>query len=184
MKVCNRKKKNESGASMLETMIALTLMCLIFFGALQLWQWAMAKMFCNYAAFYAGKAYSLGYSVRTINKAARIAAIPVSGPDDDKILKLDKKTLETRLRTYMASGNAGVDFPYWDAKGKDPNLKVSHPTDGAGFITVKLENAPYFDGVWELLTKLGSADAPQKKFPHVHPEGRIKVINHSDGWAE
>ena len=161
---------------MLETMIALILMCLIFFGALQLWQWAIAKMFCNYAAFYAGKAYSLGYSVRTINKAARIAAMAISGPDDDKIMYLDKKTLETRMRLYMSSGNGGVDFPYWDARGRNPNLKVSHPINGPGAITVRLENAPYWsDGIKKFLHLGGKA---------VNPEGQMRVINHSDGWAE
>ena len=176
MKNNRRKIKKQSGVSMLESLIALMMMCLIFFGSLQLFQWALAKLFCNYSAFYAGKAYSLGYSVRTINKAARIAAIPISGPDDDDLLKLDKKTLETRLRTYMASGNAGVKFPYWDAVGNDPDLEVGHPVDGSGFVEVSLRNAPYFsDGLKRFLNIGGRA---------VHPKGRLKVISHSDGWTE
>lgn len=176
MKKRQLKKKRQSGASMVETMIALILMCLIFFGALQIFQWAMAKMFCNYAAFYAGKAYSLGYSVRTINKAARIAAIPISGPDDDNILQLDKKLLEMRLRMYMASGNAGVVFPYWDAVGDDPDLRVNYPAKGTGKISVMLKNAPYFSDGFKKFLHMGGRP--------VNPKGELKVINHSDGWAE
>ena len=176
MKISSRKRKKQSGASLLESMIALLLMCLIFFGALQLWQWAMAKMFCNYAAFYAGKAYSLGYSVRTINKAARVAAMAISGPDEDRIMHLEKKALETRMRMYMASGNAGVHFPYWDARGRNPNLRVSHPANGTGCITVMLENAPYWSDEIKNFLHLGGRP--------VNPEGKMQVINHSDGWAE
>ena len=176
MKISSRKRKKQSGASLLESMIALLLMCLIFFGSMQIFQWALAKLFCNYSAFYAGKAYSLGYSVRTINKAARIAAIPISGPDEDGILKLDKKTLETRLRTYMASGNAGVKFQYWDAPGGDPDLQVGHPVNGPGYVRVTLKNAPYLsDGIKNFL-KIGGRP--------VNPQAELKVINHSDGWAE
>ena len=63
---------------MLETLIALIMLCLLFFGAMQIFQWAFARMFCDYSSFYAAKAFSLGYAYRTISKVARVAAIPIS----------------------------------------------------------------------------------------------------------
>lgn len=176
---CPKKRKNQTGSSLLESMIALILMCLIFFGALQLFQWAMARMFCDYASFYAAKAYSLGYAYRTINKAARVAAIPISGRDEYSILKLPRKTLTNRLRLYMASGNAGVDFPYWDSSGKDPQLKIylsenvenNHLTG-----RVTLQNAPYLsEGLGKFLR------ITQKT---VNPSGYTQIINHSSGWSK
>lgn len=177
MKKCQLKKNRQSGASVVESMIALIFMCLIFFGAMQLFQWAMARMFCNYASFYAGKAYSLGYAYQTIKKAVRIAAIPISGPDDEKLLNLGKTQLENRLRMYMASGNAGVEYPYWDASGNDPNLifKLSRDTSRTyGKAEVVLENAPYLSKGFEKFLRMGGRP--------VNPEGSSKYINHSREW--
>lgn len=161
---------------MLESMIALILMCLIFFGAMQLWQWAMARMFCDYSSFYAAKAYSLGYVRRTIDKAARIAAIPISGKDEYGILKLDRQDLTARLRLYMATGNAGVDFPYWDVGNNQTNLSV-HPSRKS---QVTLQRAPYIspelsDGFRNFLHISDKA---------VNPNGSTQTVIYCDDWME
>ena len=173
-----RKKRFQSGSSITETMIALILMCLIFFGAMQLFQWAMARMFCDYSSFYAAKAHSLGYSYRTSSKAARIAAIPISGQDRNSLLKLPRKTLTSRLRLYMSSGNGGVDFPYWDAKQKEPNLLLyfsSSATGNTHLAGVILANAPYLSDGLKKFFKISNEP--------VNPYGYTYFVDHSNAWG-
>lgn len=173
------RKTSQAGSSMVESMIALILMCLIFFGAMQIFQWAMAKMFCNYSSFYAAKAYSLGYAYRTINKASRVAAIPISGKDQYKILKLSRRDLENRLRLYMSTGNAGVDFPYWDASGKSPQLRVGlseNPELNHVSARVTLRNAPYISEKFGNFLRITNKP--------VNPEGYSQTVNHCEGWTK
>lgn len=179
MKLSRHKRKSQSGASMLETLIALIMLCLLFFGAMQIFQWAFARMFCDYSSFYAAKAFTLGYAFRTISKAARIAAIPISGPDENNLLKLERRDLTNRLRLYMSTGNAGVEFPYWDASGKDPDLRVSFsqfPEMNYIRTGVTLKNAPYLSegfGNFLRLTKKS-----------VNPNGETYIIDHSSAWMK
>ena len=164
---------------MVESMLALMLLCLLFFGTLQLFQWGMAKMFCSYSSFYAAKAFSLGYAYRTISKAARIAAIPISGRDEHKILKLERNALTNRLRLYMSSGNAGVDFPYWDSSGNDPQLRVSlseNPETNLLYSQVTLRNAPYISKGFEKFLRITNKP--------VNPSGYTRMPDHSTGWSE
>ena len=179
MKKTCRKKSSQSGSSMLETLIALIMLCLLFFGAMQIFQWAFARMFCDYSSFYAAKAFSLWYAKRTIDKAARIAAIPISGPDENNLLKLERKDLTNRLRLYMSTGNAGVNFPYWDASGRDPDLKVSYtliPDLTLIRTEVTLKNAPYISK--------GFGDFLRITRKSVNPNGESRIIDHSHGWGQ
>ena len=179
MKIIDRKNKSQSGSSIVETMIALVLMCLIFFGGFQLFQWAMARMFCDYSSFYAAKAYSLGYAKRTIDKAARIAAIPISGRDENGILKEDRKALANKLRLYMLTGSGGVHFPYWDAGSRMPNLRVSHtenPDINVITARVTLRNAPYVTEGFGNFLRITNRP--------VEPTGDSATINHCTVWMK
>ncbi|MBR2508201.1 MAG: pilus assembly protein [Lentisphaeria bacterium] len=179
MKKTCRKKSSQSGSSMLETLIALIMLCLLFFGAMQIFQWAFARMFCDYSSFYAAKAFSLGYAYRTISKAARVAAIPISGPDKYGLLKLPRKELTNRLRLYMSTGNAGVNFDYWDGSGKDPDLRVSYseyPELKQIRTKVTLHNAPYISKGFNNFLHITNKP--------VNPYGSTYMVNHCAGWTE
>jgi len=117
---------------MVETTAALVVLCLVFFGLFQIFHYATARLFCSYASFYGAKAQSLGYAKRTIDKAVRVAAVGISGEDRSSppLFKGDLSLLE-RMRLYMATGNSGLDFSYWDPQGRDaPELRVSIPSYG------------------------------------------------------
>lgn len=191
MKKYKLKKKRQSGASMVETMIALMIMCLIFFGTLQIFQWAMAKMFCTYAAFYAGKAHSLGYARSFREKAANIAAIPISGEDQNNILDGDRVALENDLRLYMASRYPKVDFKYWEKSYNhspdDTYLDVEVDTRSNTAI-VTLRNAPYISQEFteeaqskQLFSTYGSFYG---KNPLANPQGKVQTIDHAKEWLE
>lgn len=76
-----KRRKSESGATIVESLFCILLLCLVFFSLLQIWHWGVAKMLCEYSSFYATKASSLGYSRRIVQRASRIAATGVSGED-------------------------------------------------------------------------------------------------------
>jgi type II secretory pathway pseudopilin PulG len=191
MKINSRQKNRQSGASMVETMIALMVICFIFFATLQIFQWAMARMFCNYAAFYAGKAYSLGYARSFQEKAANIAAIPISGRDEYKILNNDRKTLENDLRLYMSTRYPKVDFSYWpksyNNSKEDTYLNV-HVDAQTNVATVTLRNAPYISQ--EFTENAHAKDLFSNhsgfygKNPLANPKGKIRTVDHAKEWLE
>ena len=188
MKMSAHKRKKQSGASMVETMIALVLMCLLFFGAMNIFLWVMTRMFCDYSAFYATKAFSLGYAAQTIRKAAYIAAIPISGKDENNLLKQERNDLGDRLRLYMSTGNAGVDFPHWHNNRYGncncnntclnvvyPSVKEGEPTYFSG--RVKLRNTTYLSEIRKLFFMKNSSK-------NQDISGKSYSINHSKAWME
>lgn len=187
MKKRQLKTKRQSGASTLEAMIALMLMCLLFFGAMNIFLWVLTRMFCDYSSFYTAKAFSLGYAWQTIRKATNIAAIPISGKDEDKILSEDRENLISRLQLYMSTGNAGVNFAFWDnggRRGKEPTLyfqvpsvKKGEPKEMKG--TVELRNTTYLDGIRKVML-IGRPGTTEYK----DVEGSTQTINHSAIWME
>ncbi|MBR2723151.1 MAG: pilus assembly protein [Lentisphaeria bacterium] len=191
MKINSRQKNRQAGASMVETMIALMVICFIFFATLQIFQWAMARMFCNYAAFYAGKAHSLGYARSFQEKAANIAAIPISGKDEYNILDNDRKTLENDLRLYMSTRYPKVDFSYWPksynhSKG-DTYLDVSVNSQ-TNVATVTLRNAPYISQEFTENARAKDLFSNYNRFygdnPLANPKGKIRTVDHAKEWLE
>ena len=172
MKCSDLKKiiKDETGASILESMIAIMLLCLIFFGVMQVFSFAMDQMVCRYAAFNGAKAWSLGYTPRITEKTVRLSAMGISGKDYSKptMRNLSKYSLKERMQQYMMSGNADVDFEYWQNKGcatcsqaSGTQLKhsISSKNGAEVRIQVRLEHAPMLtDGIGGLL-HMGFDDA-------------------------
>lgn len=101
--------QQQQGSVIFEAVLAICVLLLVFFALLQVYRWAAAELFCHYSVFYSTKAASLGYRPNIGLRAARVAAIAVSGghssTDADE---------ETRAEGYMQRGDAsGVSYPYW-----------------------------------------------------------------------
>ena len=113
------KRRNTRGASLVEAMFAICIMCLLFFALLQIWYWCNAKLFCRYGAYYAVKAKSLGFNNHIVLRAARTAAIPASGP------ARNSGYAPYNARAYMLHGDgSGVSYQYWHPTKKgDPELQ-------------------------------------------------------------
>lgn len=127
-----RKKNSERGATILESLMCILFLCLIFFGLMQIFQWSMAQMLTEYSSFYAAKAYSLGYSNRIIERAARVAITGASGQDvsaTPTVAPFSQKNLSEAAEEYMRYGqygSRGIRFEYWEDEGNTINSNLPH----------------------------------------------------------
>ncbi len=64
---------------MIESMLVLLLMAVVFFGMFQFFYAAAARDILDHSAARAARARAVGFNHWMVNKAARVAAIPVSG---------------------------------------------------------------------------------------------------------
>ena len=148
-----RKKKAERGATILESLICIMLLCLIFFGLMQIFQWSMAQMLTDYSSFYAAKGYSLGYSRSIIVRASRVAITGASGQNTSVIpvtAPFTRTKLSDAAREYMMYGQHGssqINYEYWEPDNitdDTPIVEVHHPDPDARIIDgrVKIKNMP------------------------------------------
>ncbi len=129
-----KKLRNQTGASMVETLFAMVVMLLIFFGLVQIIVWASGKMICEYAAFQVARGRSMGYTNNIIMKAGRVAAMGASGRDISEQPLRTGATLDevgSRAEDYMryeSFGNYGVNYEFWDGS-ESGELVISSQAD-------------------------------------------------------
>ena len=70
---------NRSGQAMVESLIAITLICLIFFGSMQISQLFAAREILYHAAARGARAKTVGFNQWMVRKAIHVASIPISG---------------------------------------------------------------------------------------------------------
>ena len=178
-----RKKKSERGATILESLMCIMLLCLIFFGLMQIFQWSMAKMLSEYSAYYATKAYSLGYSTSIVERAARIALTGASGQDLSNIptvAPFTQANLSEAAEEYMFYGRygpRGINFEYWEpdtVTSDTPIIEINsvNPlTSGTSAGRVQVKNMPLLSE--NLSWFLGGATEADI------PYGEARAFNHS-----
>ena len=71
--------KRKAGQSLLETCIVMMVLCLVFFGLLQLSQLSAFKEVLDYAAGCGARARTVGFNDFMVHKVVRVAAIPNAG---------------------------------------------------------------------------------------------------------
>lgn len=98
--------------TMVESVMVLCVLFLFFFGMLQIMEWFFGFIFCQYSAYYATKGMSLGYADYVTLRAARVAAMSISGPSN--FSGNDSNSNYNRAKNYMSRGDAsGVWYRYW-----------------------------------------------------------------------
>ena len=112
--------------SMFEAVMALCILFLLFFGLLQIAEWCINTVFCQYSAFYAAKGMGMGYQDRITLRASRVATIGIAGPP----LGGGSKRLNDyeRAQNYMQSGDAsGVWYKFWGSVQNQhgPQIKLN-----------------------------------------------------------
>lgn len=172
-----RRNKRERGSTTFEAIMAIVILFLIVFSMLQIYHWCMTQQVCQYSAFFTNKWVSLGYHDELALRAAKVAAIPISGRsvgsgDDD----------EAAAERYMIDGdNSGVQYEFWHPRNKtfdNVNLAVyrtsnSRETDVR--TTVQLENAPLLNP--NLAKFLSIRKAPD-------PKASVAGYNYSKEYLE
>ena len=120
-KLKTQKFRRQRGSVIFESVLAICVLMLAFFALLQIYRWAMAELFCHYSVYYATKGAALGYSPNIALRAARVAAIAISGGRSST-----DRNEEDRAESYMQYGDAsGVSYPYWHPQtSRSPYLEV------------------------------------------------------------
>jgi hypothetical protein len=166
------KRRNIKGVSLVESMFAICIMCLLFFALLQIWYWCNARLFCRYGAYYAVKAKSLGFNNPMVLRAARVAAIAASGPARNKGNAADN------ARSYMLHGDgSGVSYQYWHpSRAGEPELQVSGNFQGED-INAKVK-IRYMTMLHDSLEKLFGITEPPD------PQASVKMYNYGNVYLE
>ena len=161
------KKRKCSGVSIVESMFAICIMCMLFFALLQIWYWCNSKLYCRYGAYFAAKAKSTGFNNHMVLRAARVASIPASGPSRNK------RSASENAHAYMTNGDgSGVSYQYWHPSNQgNPELQVSGFFNDEHIRTkVKIR---YMTMLHDSLEKIfGIHDAPD-------PAAEVKMFNYA-----
>ncbi len=165
-----RNKPSERGTSAVEALTAVLIMALLFFGLLQIRQWCLTGLFCDYASYYAAKAVALGYTPQAALRAARVAAMPVCG----RRYGGENLSPAAAAEQYMRFGDlSGIRCEYWNGNGggaPELRLRGEFGGDGMAYTSVTMENAPLIHP--RLSVPLGIKRPPE-------PGGRAAVFNYS-----
>lgn len=170
------KPCRERGSAIAEAMLCLVFLCFIFFGLMQIFQWAAAKMLCEYSAFYTAKAHALGYWHSIVIRAARVAATGASGQDisgSPATIPYSREALARRARDYMERGRYGayqVNYEYWEGTeeygdGRGGRLviwpnNISFEPENVS-VSVQLQNLPLLTpGIAHFLGNVTSVNIP------------------------
>jgi hypothetical protein len=74
------RKERKAGAAMVESCLAVIMLCLILFGILQVSYLIMARDVITFSAFASARALTVGMKEDFIERVARTASIPTAGP--------------------------------------------------------------------------------------------------------
>lgn len=176
---------NQRGATIVESMVCMVLLCLVLFALLQIFQWTMAKMVCEYSSFYAAKARAVGFADTLVIKFGRVAAIAASGKDtgtdkeplQSQYSNLDDYRLQltARAQNYMSPSSSTVNYEYWpDGQtigGTTPVLYVDATNGDTVISSVGIHNMPLLDkGITMFVNGVKNVDIPV---------GTSQMYNHS-----
>ena len=153
-------------------MTALLILCLAFFAMLQIYHWCVNKLFTEYSAFYATRGMALGYQYNFAQRAARVAAIGISG----RAIGYSRTDERSAAKNYMQKGDlSGVTYEYWDwNRQNQPYLNFyghyeSLENGGENVVgSVGLDNARLLSGFFEKIFGISQ-----------NPECRSAVSNYN-----
>ena len=100
--------RGREGQSLVETCLAMGMICLIFMGMFQISQLFAAKEILNYTASRATRAKTVGFNEWMVTKAARVAAIPNSG----RLLEPILEEVDHGIRNAVNTLNSGELWNY------------------------------------------------------------------------
>ncbi len=157
--------KSERGQVFTETLLCLLLICLIFFGLMQVFHIAVARMLTDYSAYCAARSRAVGFDEDLSRRSARVASIGASGKiigansgagidagfsgSSEELFLFEKSRIP-----YYLSGELHLEYDHWSDYGesaqndgkKDDNthLSVEFEEDGSGeFTTARVSYYEY-----------------------------------------
>ena len=192
-------RPSRSGQAFLETFLTLLLLCVLLFGFLQIALAFGEREFLHHAAARAARARAVGFNPWMAEKAARVAAIPVSGrllADEvgrpapsaaDGDAAADAAAFErARIPAYLAAENrarAGwiLDYEEWE-KGALSFREAGSALSGAARTYAVRHEAP----LWMPFARTVVPWAPpdEEGIPRVEMEAEATAAHHAALYLE
>ncbi len=116
------KKKNEKGQVIVENLFCILLVCLIFFGVMQLFFMFIADSVISYSSFVSTRSRSVGYKDYLTVRTAEVATIPAAGkrilPDELSNSYTNSYGFRILINEYF-SNQRKLKYEYWGGDNQD-----------------------------------------------------------------
>jgi len=141
-------RKSECGQVITETLLCMLLICLVFFGLMQVFHMAVANMITNYAAWSAARSSIVGFDEQIVGRSARVASIGASGiltrSGSGEATGVDSDSLEAQFNLeksripYYLSGELYFEYDHWNTM--DEGLQNDGKKDDNTHLTIDIDN--------------------------------------------
>jgi hypothetical protein len=110
------RKEKKSGAVLVESCLAIIMLCLILFGILQVSYLIMARDVISFTAFVSARSLTVGMSEEFVGRVARTASIPTAGPIITPSSLVDHASISDEAKGVMwdrALGDGPESDQFW-----------------------------------------------------------------------
>ena len=135
--------KNESGQAIVESVIAMLLLCLILFGLLQLFTLMVAQMTAEFSTFYTAKSRSVGFANYLVQRNSRSSIIAASGnitwPEQHSFnTPMEQFGIETFRIPEYNSGRRWLDYENWRGSNDEGTTVSLNSSSSSGIVKTKV----------------------------------------------
>ena len=136
-------QKNEKGQAIVESVIAMLLLCLIIFGLLQIFTLTIAQMSAEFSTFYTAKSRAVGFKDYLVHRNARSSIIASSGnitwPDQNSFTTpMEQFGVETFRIPEYNSGRRWLDYENWRGDNDEGTTVSEQSTTSSGLVETKV----------------------------------------------
>ncbi len=138
--VLPQPQRNQSGQAILESILVMFVICILFFGLLQIFHLTVAKMMTNYSAVTAGRSSSVGFAEYLVDRNGRCGSIAASGQMTFPTALNSSNPIaqyadERVLIPQYIIGRSWLEYKYWynGDHGYDSDNDDSDYTEKASF---------------------------------------------------
>ena len=111
---------------MTETLLVMLLICLVFFGLMQVFHLAVAQMLADYSAWSATRAHVVGFDEQLTRRSAEVASIGASGKMTrsgsgagtgvDSVSQQEQFEFEVSRIPYFIMGELYLEYDHWNTQ--------------------------------------------------------------------
>ena len=177
MRTRGHTPSRQAGQAMVESILALILLCLVFFVVYEYAHLLVAHTVLDYAAARAARARAVGFNDFMVTKTVRVATLATAGRDllkDNAGKPLSTGTLVSRMGAYLARESeadvrAVLDFEFWNPA----RLGWSCVDPGGDTLTLT---------VWQRRPLYGEDDEADATLHRL--EGRAEIEDHAGFYLQ
>ncbi len=115
-----RRRRRQRGQATIETVMAVLLLSLIFFGTVQLVYLYIAQLIAHHTSFVTARSYVVGFEDQVVSRAMEVGAIGLAGhlTYPDTYINYDPLALSViepeLIRSHLGSTGYTIYYQYWD----------------------------------------------------------------------